>query len=252
MRIGDYEIIEEIGRGDTGIVYQAERAGERFMLKTAMDDAPFRQAQMKQEAKVLSWLKHPAVPKLYDYFEYEGKACVLLDYIKGRDFDTVLQERTEAFPEAQILRWGLSLAEVLQQIHDAQHIYAYLAPSHIILSEAGEIFLIDFGKTLPYYPNAQYPAIALAGYSPPEQYIGKQEPRSDVYSLAVFMYQLASLRDPRHSHAAFLFHVLPPRSLNPKLSQGFEALLLKALEHKASERFESIAALKAAILDCVV
>jgi serine/threonine-protein kinase len=251
MRIAEYEILDEIGRGDTGVVYHvSDSMGQEFALKIALDNEPFHLMQMKQEAEVLKWLNHPAAPKFVAAFEHEGKNCVLLEYIKGRDFDTILRERTIAFSESEILSWALSLAELLQQIHEAQHIYAYLAPSHIVLSEAGQLYLIDYGKTFAYQPDSSYPALGLAGYSPPEQYVGKQEPRSDVYSLGVFMYHLATLRDPRISHAAFLFHVMPPRSINPSLSIGFERLVLKALEHKASERFESIAAMKAAILAC--
>jgi hypothetical protein len=61
---------------------------------------------------------------------------------------------------------------------------------------------------------------------------------------------LATLRDPRLSHAAFLFHVLPPRALNPKLSLQFEALVLKALEHKAVDRFLNMGEMLTTLHNC--
>lgn len=248
MEIGAYQVISEFGRGDTGVVYHVrDEQGQDFALKMALDTAAFRLEQMQQEAQVLTWLKHPAVPQAYAMFEHEGKPCLLMEYIKGESFDNLLANCKAPFSEAQILAWAQSLAEVLAQIHAHEHIYSYLAPSHVILAETGQIYLMDFGKTLPYPPEKAYPALGLAGYSPPEQYVGKQEPRSDVFGLGVFMYQLATLRDPRLSHAAFLFHVLPPRELNPALSPLFESLILKALEHKASERFPSMAAFLAEI-----
>lgn len=248
MEIRGYQVIAEFGRGDTGVVYHVRDSHERdFALKIAIDTAPFRLEQMQQEAKVLGWLKHPSVPRAYDFFEHEGKPCLLMEYIKGESFDNLLANRKEPYTEGQVLAWAQSLAEVLAEIHVRDHIYSYLAPTHVILAETGQIYLMDYGKTLPYPPEKPYPALGLAGYSPPEQYLGRQEPRSDVFGLGVFMYQLATLRDPRLSHAAFLFHVLPPRELNPALSPLSETLILKAVEHKISERFPNMLALLAEI-----
>jgi serine/threonine protein kinase len=251
MRIKGYELQEELGRGDTAVVYRAmDEKGQDFALKISLDGEAFRIGQMKQEAEVLSWLKDEAVPRCYESFDYEDKACVVMDYIRGQAFDSLLQSRKEVFTETEVIQWGLILCDVLNKIHrhDVPHIYAFLAPSHVILSDSGKLYLLDYGKVLSYEPNKQYPALGLAGYSPPEQYVGKQEPRSDVFSLGVFLYELTTRRDPRISHAAFLFHVLPPRSLNPALSADFEALVLKAVEHKAQDRFSSIAEMRDALL----
>jgi hypothetical protein len=86
---------------------------------------------------------------------------------------------------------------------------------------------------MPYVPDAKLPALGLAGYSAPEQYVGRADFRSDVFGLGVWLYQLTTGRDPRAPHAAFLFHVMPPRVLNPALSPAFEEVILQAVEHKA-------------------
>jgi serine/threonine protein kinase len=249
MRIRGYELQEELGRGDTAVVYRAiDEKGQDFALKISLDGEAFRIGQMKQEAEVLAWLKDAAVPRCYESFDYEDKACVVLDYIRGQAFDSLLQSRKEVFAEKEVIQWGLILCDVLNKIHRHAHIYSFLAPSHVMLSDSGKLYLLDYGKVLSYEPNKQYPALGLAGYSAPEQYVGKQEPRSDVFSLGVFLYELTTRRDPRISHAAFLFHVLPPRSLNPALSEAFETLVLKAVEHKAQDRFSSIAEMRDALL----
>ena len=251
MRINGYELGEEIGRGDTAAVYHAlDAQGREVALKISLDDDPFRIRQMKQEADVLAWLKDDAVPECYDYFEHEGKACLVLELIQGQAFDLLLQMQKEAFAEHDVIHWALHLTNALDKLHShaIPHIYSFLAPAHVMLANSGQVYLLDYGKVLAYHPDTQYPALGLAGYSPPEQYVGKPEPRSDIFSLGVFLYELTTRRDPRISHAAFLFHVMPPRSINPNLSPEFERIVLKAVEHKASERFATVADMHAALL----
>lgn len=251
MQINGYQLGEEIGRGDTAVVYRAVDAqGRNFALKISLDDDPYHIRQMKQEADVLTWLKDESVPQYYDYFEFEGKACILLEYVGGQAFDTLLQIQKEPFAERDAIHWALHLCDVLHKLHtyEIPHIYSFLSPTHVMLANSGRIYLLDYGKVLAYHPDTQYPALGLAGYSPPEQYVGKPEPRSDIFSLGVFLYEITTRRDPRISHAAFLFHVMPPTSLNPKLSAEFERIVLKAVEHKASERFATVAEMQAALL----
>jgi eukaryotic-like serine/threonine-protein kinase len=251
MQINGYQLAEEIGRGDTAVVYHAmDSQGRDVALKVSLDDDPFRIRQMKQEAHVLAWLKDDAVPQYYDYFEFEDKACLVLELIRGHAFDMLLQMQKEAFAERTVIHWALHLSQVLHKLHthETPHIYSFLAPAHVMLANSGQIYLLDYGKVLAYHPDTQYPALGLAGYSPPEQYVGKPEPRSDIFSLGVLLYEITTRRDPRISHAAFLFHVMPPRSLNPALSPEFERIVLKAVEHKASDRFATMAEMREELL----
>lgn len=252
MEIRGYTIGEEIGRGDTAVVYRAfDPDGNKVALKVALDDGEYRREQMQQEADVLSWLKHEAVPDLYEIFDWDNRLCLSMQLLTGVDFDTVLNERREPFSEAQALQWGIRIAEVICMIHDHDHIYGFIAPSHIMWSTNGDVFLIDFGKVTSYSPGKQFPALGQAGYSPPEQYVGKTEPRSDVFSLGVFLYHLVTLRDPRRSHAAFLFHVVPPTEANSELTSAFEAVILRAVEHKATDRFSSMVEMHDALKRCL-
>jgi serine/threonine-protein kinase len=253
MLINNYQVEEEIGRGHTAVVYRAsDPYGHIVALKMSLDHDADRLRQMKQEAQVLSWLKCDGVPQCYDYFEFEGQRCVVLELVSGKDFNDLIQKRKSPFSEAQAIQWGIRIADILDKIHThtIPHIYSFLAPDHILLSESGELYLIDYGKVVPYTPDAEYPAIGTAGYSAPEQYVGRPEPRGDVFSLGVFLYHITTGRDPRLPHAAFLFHVMPPRAINPELSPEFERIVLQAVEHKASDRFETIAAMREALLTC--
>ncbi|MCB0164995.1 MAG: serine/threonine protein kinase [Anaerolineae bacterium] len=253
MLINNYQVEEEIGRGITAVVYRATNPqGQVVTLKMSRDNDPDRLRQIKQEAEVLSWLNNEGVPHCYDYFEFEGQGCVTLEFVAGKTFKSLMQEQRPPYSEAQAVQWGIQLADILDRIHThpTPHIYRSLAPHHLLLTESGQLYLIDYGKVEPYKPDALFPAIGFAGYSPPEQYVGRPEPRGDIFSLGVFLYHVTTGRDPHLPHAAFLFHVLPPRAINPQLSPEFERIVLQAVEHKASDRFTSIAAMREALLAC--
>jgi serine/threonine protein kinase len=253
MLINGYQIQEEIGRGDAAIVYRAVAPnGQIVALKISLDDNPDRFGQMKQEAQVLSWLKQEGVPRCYNTFEFEGRQCVVLEWVSGINFDSILEERSIPFAETQAILWGIRLASILNCLHThpIPHIYRSLAPEHILLTESGQLYLIDYGKADSYKPGTTFPAIGLVGYSPPEQYVGLPEPQSDVFSLGVFLYHITTLRDPRKPNAAFLFYVMPPRAINPGLSPEFERVILRAVEHKALDRFATMAAMREALLAC--
>ncbi len=253
MLINNYQVKEEIGRGHTAVVYRAfDPHGHTVALKMSLDHDPDRLRQMKQEAQVLAWLKCDGVPRCYDYFEFEQQRCVVLELVSGKNFEALMQKRKSPFSEAQAIQLGIRLADILDQIHThpIPHIYFSLGPDHILLSESGQLYLVDYGKVFPYTPKTKYPAIGVAGYSAPEQYVGRPEPRGDIFSLGVFLYHITTMRDPRLPHAAFLFHVMPPRAINPELSPEFERIVLLAVEHKASDRFATSAAMREALLAC--
>ena len=120
-----------------------------------------------------------------------------------------------------------------------------LKPSKIMIDQSGQAYVIDYDITEP--PGQNLPRVGTNGYSPPEQYAGHSDVRSDVYALGATMYHLLA-RDPRAT--AFLFHVLPPRLYNPALSPKLEEVILKAVAHEAKHRFEDIAAMRRALLAC--
>jgi serine/threonine protein kinase len=91
--------------------------------------------------------------------------------------------------------------------------------------------------------------IGTEGYSPPEQYVGYTDARSDVYALGATLHYLLTRRDPR-KEMPFSFRDAPPRSLNPAISEELEAVILKAVEYKPKERYQSVKALRYALLAC--
>ena len=256
--IGRYNIKRKLGQGNTADIYLASDSedGREIALKVARegDEQEDWIAQLRQEVSNLSELSGTAIPKCYGYFEADGYHCVVLEYIDGENLEIVLSEMTAPLDEREAIRWGVSICDVLIRLHNHQPeplIYRHVGPSNIMLDNQNQLYLIDYGKVLPYVADREYSRVGEIGYSAPEQYIGKPEPRSDLYCLGVLLYHATTQRDPRNPVGAFLFHVILPRSLNLALSEAFETAILKAVERKAVERYDTAEAMKTALLACV-
>ena len=255
-RIGRYRIIRKLGQGNTADIYLASDSedGREIALKVAREGDEDWIAQLRQEVSNLSELSGVGIPRSYGYYEADGYHCVVLEYIDGKNLEMVLSEMTAPLDEREAIRWGVSILDLLIRLHHHQPeplIYRHVGPGNLMLDNQNQLYLIDYGKVLPYVADREYSRIGEIGYSAPEQYVGKPEPRSDLYCLGVLLYHATTLRDPRSPTEAFLFHVIPPRSLNLKLSEAFETVVLKAVEHKAGDRYETAEAMKAALLGCL-
>jgi serine/threonine-protein kinase len=160
---------------------------------------------------------------------------------------------TAPLDEREAIQWGLSICDVLVRLHQQPQplIYRFIGPTNLMLDTQNQLYVIDYGKVVPYFADEEYSRLGEIGYSAPEQYVGKPESRSDIYCLGVLLYHATTLRDPRKPAGAFLFHVIPPRSLNAALTEVFEAVILKAVEHKAADRYPTAEAMKTALLACL-
>ena len=177
----------------------------------------------------------------------------MLEYIEGRNGDTFLAELAAPLDEVIAVEWGIQICEVFARLHEHQpqpYIYFSLGPDNLMVNHQQQIYVIDYGKVFPYIDGGDYPRLGTIGYSAPAMYVGKAEPLSDLYGLGVFLYHATTCREPRKPAQAFLFHVNPLRAMNPVLSATFEAVVLKAVEHKASDRYPTAAAMKAALETC--
>jgi serine/threonine-protein kinase len=256
-KIGDYDLKAKLGEGHTAIVYRARAANGApdVAVKVARDGDEQADwiAQLRREAAVLSTVSGPAIPKFYGYFETDGCYYNVLEYIEGRNGDTFLAELATPVGEAVAVEWGIQICEVFARLHNHQpqpYLYFSLGPDNLMVNSQQQIYVMDYGKVFPYSEGSDYPRLGTIGYSAPEMYVGRAEPRSDLYGLGVFLYHATTRRDPREPAQAFLFHVNPARGINPRLSAAFEDVVLKAVEHKASDRYPTAEAMKAALETC--
>ena len=195
---------------------------------------------------VLSGLKHPNLPRIYDHFSDSECWYLVMDFIEG----ITLEKHLETMPESrlatgEVLEIGIMLSVVLEYLHSRQPaiIFRDLKPANVILRPGGGIALIDFGIARHFKPGQAKDTIPFGspGYAAPEQY-GKAQttPRSDIYGLGVLLHQLLTGDDP--SQMPFRFASLQVED-QPELCD-LEELIVQMVQMDAAKRPESITIVK--------
>ena len=175
---GRYCILEPVGKGGGGKVYLA-RDLELGVL-WAVKEVPF---SGKSEAQMLLKLSHPSVPKMVDYIE-NGRSCYLvMEYIRGKSLGEYLREG-KCFSVNEIIRLGMEIAEVFVYLHGHRPpvYYGDLKPDNLMLGENGRLYLIDLGGAVNGYRYEQRMCMGTAGFAAPEQYEGKINAATDIYT----------------------------------------------------------------------
>lgn len=244
-----YLIIRGIAGGGFGVVYLARDttlSGKYRAVKEMSGDGPdpsVVERSFRIEAQILSRLEHPCIPAITDFFIEENKLYLVMDYVKGETLKKLLRnlQKEDFFSEDQILTWALSIADVLEYLHNRTEpiLFRDIKPDNIMVTEEGDVKLIDFGIAKVFAgPGADTTKYALytEGYAPPEQWAGKAEKRSDVYSLGVTVYHLLTKVHPKEVGP----HFPPIEETNPSVSQGLGRIINKSIEIKISDRYQSI------------
>ncbi len=259
-RFGDYELVQEIGRGGMGVVYRARQQslGREVAVKMILRGQLASQAdrdRFEAEAQAAAKLAHPGIVPVYEVGEIDGRPYFSMKHVCG----TTLAQRLADGPlpprEAATL-----LAKVARAIHFAHMrgvLHRDLKPSNILLDEHGEPHVTDFGlakQTAGGETLTKTGAVlGTPAYMAPEQASGQRGtvgPRSDVYSLGVILYHMLTGRPPFQaaSPGEMVLLVLeqdpvPPRMLNPKADRDLEMICLRCLQKPADLRYASAAGL---------
>ena len=167
-----YEIIEEIGSGGGGIVFRARhlRLQTDVVVKRIRDEVRGKM-KSRQEADILKKLKHPYLPRVYDFIETPDGVYTVMDFIHGEDLATAVK-RHGKFPEKQVRKWAKQLGEALDYLHSQKPaiIHSDIKPANIMLTKDDNICLIDFNISLAMGGDMESAVGISAGFSPPEQY----------------------------------------------------------------------------------
>ena len=262
--ISHYRILSKLGHGGMGVVYVAEdtHLGRRVAVKfsTASPENTQFRARFLREARAASALNHPHIASIYDYGETpEGHPFIVMELVSGEDLFHVL--RRGPMPVEQSLRIVEEVAEALGEAHRQGVAHRDIKPSNIVLSERGEVKVLDFGlaKQMQEAPPSQDASTILTSatmdgtilgtpqYMSPEQ--AKEAPlgpASDLFSLGAVLYECLAAK-PAFSGAnsveilAAVLHVdpPPPSQFNPQVTPEMDRIALKALAKQPEARYQS-------------
>jgi predicted ATPase len=253
-----YEIVEMLGRGGMGVVFKARdtRLGRFVALKFLPPEAARDRrslARFRREARAASALNHPAVCTLHGLGEYRGRPFLVLEWVEGRTFRALVGPNTEL---ARLLPLVRQVAEALRAAHAAGIVHRDIKPENLMVRPDGYVKVLDFGlaRLLPapagsgtaHGEGVTDPGTQLGTtqYMSPEQARGEPvDGATDVFSLGIVLYELATGRHPFQSdlplttmYAIANGTPLPPRRLNPEIPASAEALILHMLEKDPRRR----------------
>jgi serine/threonine protein kinase len=252
-----YRVLSLIGGGAMAHVYKVEhiQLGTQHALKEQrvenVSDGTENEAVLEiaqREARFLTTLSHPSLPKVTDFFREGGNIYLVMDYVEGQNLKNYLDIHGQALEIPTVLRWGIQICDVLTYLHNQNPpvIFRDIKPSNLIRRPDDQICLVDFGIARHVRKGAPSDTTVLGspGYAPPEQYGQSQtDPRSDIYALGATLHHLLTGRDPSLTP----FKWPSPRSLNPLVPLVLEKLVMKCLDIEAGRRPESAEAVGRAL-----
>ena len=249
---GRYIVIKGIAAGGFGVVYLVKDAtlkDKYWAMKEMYEqggDPEIIERSFREEANLLAKLDHPNIPSISHFFTSNKRHYLVMEYIKGETLKEKLKKLSpeEYFSEEEVLEWGITVCDVLDYIHNLPRpiVFRDLKPDNIMINDKGELKLIDFGIARVFEGSGKTTIHALLtkGYAPPEQWMGKAEPRSDIYSLGVTLDYLLTKVHPEEQFPNFT----PPHELNPGVSPELSKVILKAVQIKIENRYSTIKEMK--------
>src|ERR1700722_20176299 len=207
VMLGDrYQVIRLLGGGAMKQVYlvRDHRIARECALAEMIDR--FAASNQKQaaimafhrEADLLAELENEHIPRIFDRFDENDHHYLVMEYVAGRTLEEKLSSAGGRLDEGLVLDITNQILDTLIYLHtlDPPIIYRDLKPSNVILRDDGHLKMLDFGIARHFGLSRTSTTLGTEGYSPPEQYAGRIESRSDLYALAATMHQLLSGRDP--------------------------------------------------------
>lgn len=263
--IGNYQILEEIGEGATGLVYRAldtmlQRTVAIKRLRPELAGNPNIVNRFRAEAVTLARLNHQHVATLYNFVREGDGYLMVMEYVEGETLERIILDHG-AMPCDQALPLFCQALSGVEHAHQMEIVHRDLKPGNMMLTAGGQIKVMDFGIARVLGTSRLTRAGRLVGtieYMSPEQVRGKEAgPRSDVYSLGIVFYEMLTGDVPFKSESEYdLMRAQveaeppPPRQLKAELPQQIEDAILRALSKDPDKRFSTAGAFLTHLLEC--
>ncbi|MBI3694608.1 MAG: serine/threonine-protein kinase [Acidobacteria bacterium] len=278
-RLGPYEVIGKLGEGGMGVVYKARdtRLNRLVALKLLPPDKvadPERKRRFIQEAQAASALNHPNIITIYDVNTEGETQFIAMEYVAGRTLAELIPRH--GIPPVQALKYAVQIAGALAKAHSAGIIHRDLKPGNIMVSDEGQVKLLDFGlakltepeghgeleatRTAEPQPKTIEGAVLwTVAYMSPEQAEGKKvDARSDIFSFGGVLYEMITGERPFQADSplstlAAILHQEPKpvRAVSESSPADLEKIISRCLRKDPERRFQTMADLKVALQELV-
>lgn len=239
LQSGRYEVRMQLASGGLSAVYLAKQMPDsRVVLKESVlppdtDDKTRAKAKelFEREGRLLARLSHPQIAKVMDFFVENGRDYIALEYIPGVSLRQFIKSDSER-DEQKIAKWAMQLADILVYLHelDPPIVHRDLTPDNLLARDDGKIALIDFGVSNEFISQATGTLVGKQAYISPEQFRGKAEPKSDIYSFGATLHFLLTGEDPVPLSQS------RPQELKAEVSGVMNDLVARCTDMDASKR----------------
>lgn len=256
--VGKYRIVEQLGQGGMAEVYKAYQSNlDRHVALKLMhphlaETEDFRE-RFEREAKHVASLQHPNIIQVYDFDVQDGLSYMVMEFVDGATLKTRLEElhaKDRTLPLDEAVSVLKDVAAALAYAHERGMVHRDVKPANVLLDRFGRVFLTDFGiAKILAGPDHTASGLVMGtpAYMSPEQGLGRAgDERSDIYSLGIMLYEMATGSIPYSADTPVAVMIkqindpLPiPSRLRPELPSAIEAIILKAAAKDPAQRYQT-------------
>jgi len=265
--LSNYRIVGKLGVGGMGVVYDAEdtrlprRVALKFLSQELVGD-PEATRRLQREAETIALLNHPNICTIYEIDEHEGSRFIAMERVDGANLKLHMSRTT--LSDGEVVDIAKQVAGALQAAHEKGIVHRDIKPGNIMVGPGGMVKVLDFGlarrfkmpetgEAMLYGSTIPGRPLGTANYMAPERIAqGPLDPRSDLFSLGVVIYEMATGRLPFAGASPFetVTNVFekdpePLRNLAPERTSALERIAMRLMAKRPADRYETAEAVVA-------